>query len=809
MGRRAKRLAARQLTKAMVTVPPPVAKLHDEVLITTKTITAGRLGGILSENLSHEQRNKISSELNSVSNLLGKLRWGAGVLINTYLLSKLSHGSEYDMRPDLREVERAGVRRSGRTERRSYFPEDGDSDGDTTEAAQERESDVITLDVVHTALRCIMVDSNKTAPYKSTVLYDQLCTERDKLDMNNVLGEINCGHLSPIVKALAKRMLTTYKTHMDDYSALLANYLCVLYQNMYISRLEAECVAKCILTKDLENLPRARVRQTRWWYRGQRSVKRPRVTKVKWIQIVQEQRLLLESGDNSASAGMHNFYEMYQSIESFLLAPEGACKTRHVQLLPTFLLKPYYVPLTMAYLSDLLKRQNIMVKQDDIVRECFDFKKMNQVTGLRANEQTLKAPVLAPASAPRMFFHHQRIMRPEFISTDGYSVHFHTSSVLTKAVLLEDVRITVREQNRSVERNEIYRTIAKRINHFGVFNKSDLKGISTVLNRLLKDGLLVAEERNEKCFWSIPADAAMEVDAEILPAPASNAFIATTAARGISPTEPWIIVDPGENSVIFAVKASTVDGTDSRLRRGQKCLGDGQFAVMTPCLDIKKAYWKHIRRFTEIKKLKQRSVLIADCTCHVSRSKKIQEWQEVLEDYKTVEPAMQEHSKNMKRVTFDIVRRRRKGESDLRRLCKRAFGKVGKIAWGSGSWRKGQASGVLLKILQKDSNLRRRIQKVSEVNTSCKCSNCLDIPKMEHPTHHGREVWGLYQCQNRACLMTWHRDKGGTGGIFRRAYCSEFELPLPETYTVRGELALRKRPRPWQTSMNAELQNKR
>ena len=195
-------------------------------------------------------------------------------------------------------------------------------------------------------------------------------------------------------------------------------------------------------------------------------------------------------------------------------------------------------------------------------------------------------------------------------------------------------------------------------------------------------------------------------------------------------------------------------------------------------------------------------------TCRLSRSRPIQKWHEVLDDYPVLQQAVINANKH-NRVNFTVQQRQRKGESDVRRVCKRAFGTEGKIAWGSGSWRKGQASGVLLKILQKDRNLRNRIQKVSEINTSCKCSDCLDIPKMVHPIHQNREVWGMYQCQNIDCFMTWHRDKGGVGGIFRRAYCGEFNLPLPVTYSVTGDAAVRKRPRQHDTNVGDELRAKR
>jgi hypothetical protein len=320
-----------------------------------------------------------------------------------------------------------------------------------------------------------------------------------------------------------------------------------VYQSKYLSRKEAGSLAQSILTeeKDLAKisklLPRPRLRQTRWWYRGKRSVKRAKVTKEEWLQIVLEERTLLPLRINKSDR-MHKFYGMYQGIEAFLLSPLVACKARHVQLLPSFALEPYYIPLTMNCLSEVLKREGIVVQQDAILRECFDFKKLNRATGLRMN-----APAAGGGSgggggerAPS-FFHHKKVMRPEFITTNGYTFRIHTASVMTKQLLLDDVKSTVREQGRAVERNEILNTIAKRLRHLGRFDKDDSKTISMLLNWLLNDGSLVVEEREKKTFWSLPGDAAMEVDAEMPAAPApapAPAPAATAEASGIPSAEP-------------------------------------------------------------------------------------------------------------------------------------------------------------------------------------------------------------------------------------------------------------------------------
>jgi hypothetical protein len=63
MGRKDKRVAARQLTSAMKWIEPPIAIGGKNVLIHTKTITAGRLGGIL----RNEHRQDITSELKYLS----------------------------------------------------------------------------------------------------------------------------------------------------------------------------------------------------------------------------------------------------------------------------------------------------------------------------------------------------------------------------------------------------------------------------------------------------------------------------------------------------------------------------------------------------------------------------------------------------------------------------------------------------------------------------------------------------------------------------------------------------------------------
>jgi hypothetical protein len=190
MGRKEKRVAARQLTSAMTWIEPPVAKGgkggDSVLLIDTRTISAGRVNGVLKD----ERRESLTSGLKSISSLLGKLRWGAGVLVNKYILSKLSLGPEHNMLPDLDQVEIAGCRRSGRAPRRPYVADaDSDNDEDEKEAAEEGDADVISLEVVHDALRCLMLDSSREAPYKLTKLYSQLCMEREVLHMRDVLGD--------------------------------------------------------------------------------------------------------------------------------------------------------------------------------------------------------------------------------------------------------------------------------------------------------------------------------------------------------------------------------------------------------------------------------------------------------------------------------------------------------------------------------------------------------------------------------------------------------------------------------------------
>jgi len=848
--RKKKRQDARALSIAMTCNEPIVAIGHDKVLIDTRTITAGRLGGILRDNY----RDTITSELSFLSSQLGKLRWGAGVLINAYVLKKLS--THQDMLPNLNPVE-AGLKRSKRLagkEKKTYV-ETTDHDGNEMEVAADADADVITEEVVHNALRCLMKDSVGEFPYKRTYLYAQLCEERDAVQLRNVLGgPIDREHIGQIILALAMRMLVSYQKHLSDYKALLANFLCVHYQDLYLSRAEADKLAQCIVREDTDEkeltrlLPKSRLRQTRWWYHGERNVKRPVVKTPQWQAIVKDMKIMIPP-KNEKSGRMHFLYRSYNVIEKFLECRLCACKARHVQFLPAFAVEPYFVPVTTDILSSVLKRRGVQVDKNEIIRECLQYKKLNRLTGLRRNATSnLRGNVPAAAAGgggaggnDMSFFHCRRIMRPEFMTTNGYAVNVHVSSVLEKSLLLDVVKRCIKEHSGPVERFQIGITLAKSLKHYGDWDKSDNIRISMVLNWLLLDGSLVLEEGEEdKLLWSLPEDAAMEVDVEMLaaaaapapaptlapappspiypalPAPTAAAPDATTAAKasGIPSAEPWIIVDPGEHSVIYSVKAST---TDRCGRREQQSLGHGQYPVLQPCLDVSKSFWKHLRRFDEIKKLKKKSGVtdIFLQTRRKSRSRPLQEWQKVIQDFDILKVAVNEGKKES-RISFTVQQRQMKGESDVRKVCKEAFGRKGKIAWGSGSWRKGQASGVLLKILLKDDNLRQRIEQTSEVNTSCKCSNCLDIFKMVHPSHptHGREnnkreVWGMYQCENSKCNMTWHRDKGGTGGIFRRAYCSEFGLALPVTYITTGKASLRKRPRQDNSLMGDELKSKR
>ena len=845
--RKKKRQDARALSIAMTSNEPIVAIGHDKVLIDTRTITAGRLGGILRDKYRHG----ITSELSFLSSQLGKLRWGAGVLINAYVLKKLTSGQ--NMLPNLNPVE-AGLKRSKRLagkEKKTYV-ESTDDDGNEMEVAADADADVITEEVVHYALKCLMKDSVGEFPYKRTYLYAQLCEERDAVQLKNVLGDsIDRDYICPIILALAKRILVSYQKHLSDYKALLANYLCVHYQDLYLSRAEADKLAQCIVRQDTDEkeltrlLPKSRLRQTRWWYHRKRTVKRPVLKTPQWLAIVTDIKIMIPP-NNENSGRMYFLYESYNSIEKFLECRLCACKARHVQFLPAFAVEPYFVPVTTDILSSVLKRRGVLVDKNEIIRECLDYKKLNRLTGLRRNATSnLRGNVPAPAAGgggagdnDLSFFHCRRIMRPEFMTTNGYAVNVHVSSVLEKSLLLDVVKRCIKEHSGPVERFQIGITLAKSLKHYGDWDKSDKIRISMVLNWLVLDGSLLLEEGEDKSFFSLPGDAAMEVDVEMLaaaaalapipasapPPPTSPALPAPTAATtdaytaakasGIPSAEPWIIVDPGEHSIMYSVKAST---TDRCGRREQQSLGDGQYPVFKPCLDVSKSFWKHLRRFDEIKKLKKKSGVtdIFLQTRRKSRSRTLQEWKDVLQDFDILKVAVNE-GKKQSRNRFTVQQRQMKGESDVRKVCKAAFGRQGKIAWGSGSWRKGQASGVLLKILLKDDNLRQRIEQTSEVNTSCKCSNCLDIFKMVHPSHptHGREnkereVWGMYQCQNRKCNMTWHRDKGGTCGIFRRAYCSEYGLALPVTYTTTGKASLRKRPRQDNSFMGDELKSKR
>jgi hypothetical protein len=247
-------------------------------------------------------------------------------------------------------------------------------------------------------------------------------------------------------------------------------------------------------------------------------------------------------------------------------------------------------------------------------------------------------------------------------------------------------------------------------------------------------------------------------------------------------------------------------------RRGQEPLGNtGQYGVITPIFSLSMKSWKRRRRFKERSKLRHKAFPeIYWKTCKTSRTTRIEDQESLLGNYPTLGKAVGTKSGNFMKLHFQLEQRKSKGESEILRICKKVFGRTGLIGWGAGHWRKGQASGVLLKILLKDPNLRSRIIMVQELNTSCKCSNCLGLPKMVHPVHHGQQVYGLYQCTNKGCNMTWHRDVGGEGGIFRRLHCSVFDYPLPETYQVFGESVLGKRSRrELKERIDSPLQNQR
>jgi hypothetical protein len=87
-GRGARRLEAKALSVAMAQVPPnaaPIPKGGSLDLIMTRTTPVGNLGG----SLNPRQRNVLLACIAEVSLIVGKLRWGAGLVLKSYLVKKL------------------------------------------------------------------------------------------------------------------------------------------------------------------------------------------------------------------------------------------------------------------------------------------------------------------------------------------------------------------------------------------------------------------------------------------------------------------------------------------------------------------------------------------------------------------------------------------------------------------------------------------------------------------------------------------------------------------------------------------------
>jgi hypothetical protein len=136
------------------------------------------------------------------------------------------------------------------------------------------------------------------------------------------------------------------------------------------------------------------------------------------------------------------------------------------------------------------------------------------------------------------------------------------------------------------------------------------------------------------------------------------------------------------------------------------------------------------------------------------------------------------------------------------------------VAWGSAKWAvnaKGRQASVVGKIYGYMRKHRRsqlpnggtRLPLESEFNSSCKCSRCLGMKKMYHPTHHEvwhkrtvvddqgnrttqrykaeGEVYGLYQCAARGCNATHNRDVNGFSNIWRTAWERMNRRGRPET----------------------------
>ena len=100
-------------------------------------------------------------------------------------------------------------------------------------------------------------------------------------------------------------------------------------------------------------------------------------------------------------------------------------------------------------------------------------------------------------------------------------------------------------------------------------------------------------------------------------------------------------------------------------------------------------------------------------------------------------------------------------------------------------------SNVIYKHILKKEWAKNHVFKIDECNTSVKCSNCCTIERMSNVYHKHmngkiRMVYGMYQCRNHNCNMTWgSRDTNACNGILRNLFCLMHNHTREYTYLVK------------------------
>jgi hypothetical protein len=155
-----------------------------------------------------------------------------------------------------------------------------------------------------------------------------------------------------------------------------------------------------------------------------------------------------------------------------------------------------------------------------------------------------------------------------------------------------------------------------------------------------------------------------------------------------------------------------------------------------------------------------------------------------------------EGSRAVARTRFEAYMGKQKIFGHINSEFKSLLGDKGVCAWGGARWAhaaKGRApcpAAAVYRSLSAQPWARGRFPREAECNTSCKCSNCLGMAKMEHPRHlrvyetrwlradgrwvktkvgllGGGRVYGLYQCTAGGCYRTWSRDRNAPANIGR------------------------------------------